>query len=98
MAASHLSCGTPGSVVEVHELSCSVACGILVHRPGIEPTVLQGGLLTTAPLGKSSEINSFIKAARPKYMKQKTTGLKAGKDNSTIKLEDLDIPLSIVEK
>ena len=60
--------------------------------------VLQGGLLTTGPLGKSSEISSFIKAARPKDMKQKTTGLKAEKDNSTIQLEELDIPLSMVDK
>ena len=26
------------SVVDVHRLSCSVACRILVYRPGIEPT------------------------------------------------------------
>ena len=82
-----------GSLVEVRELSCSTACGIEPMSP-----VLQGGLSTTGPLGKSSEINSFIKAARPKYTKQKPTGLKAGKDNSTIKLEDLDIPLLIVDK
>ena len=35
-------------------LSCSAACGILVLRPGIEPTspVLEGGFLTTGPPGK----------------------------------------------
>lgn len=59
---------------------------------------LQGGLLTTGPLGNLRNQLFYKKAARPKYMKQKTTGLKAEKDNSTIKLEDLDIPLSMVDK
>ena len=38
-----------------HRLSCSEASGILLPRPGIEPisAVLQGGLLTTGPLGRS---------------------------------------------
>ena len=53
------SCGpqAPGymsSVVGVHGLSCSMACGILVPRPGIKPT-LEGGLLTTGPPGKYQE-------------------------------------------
>ena len=34
---------------------CSMACGVLVPRVGIELTspALQGGFLTTGPLGKS---------------------------------------------
>ena len=38
-----------GSTVVVHRLSCPVACGILVPRPGIEPMspVLAGRFLTT---------------------------------------------------
>ena len=44
-----------GSVVAVHGLSCPVACGILVPQLGIEPAspALEGGFLTTGPLGKS---------------------------------------------
>ena len=40
-----------GSVVVAHGLSCSVACGILVSGPGIEPMflALPGGFLTTGP-------------------------------------------------
>ena len=43
------------SVVEVHGLSCSVACGILVPHPEVKPIspALQGGFLTTAPPGTS---------------------------------------------
>ena len=43
------------SVVVVHWLNCPVACGILVPRPGIEPTspALEGGFFTTGPPGKS---------------------------------------------
>ena len=43
------------SVVVTCGLICSVACGILVHRPGIEPAspALQGGFFTTGPPGKS---------------------------------------------
>ena len=39
----------------VHGLSCSMACRILLPRPGIEPVspALAGGLLTTGPPGKS---------------------------------------------
>ena len=54
------SCGTQalereGPVVVVHGLSCPVACGILVPRPGIEPLSpsLEGGFLTSGPPGKS---------------------------------------------
>ena len=37
-----------GSVVAALELSCSVACGILVPRPGVKPMspALEGGLLS----------------------------------------------------
>ena len=55
-----LSCGTPppereDSVVVVQGLSCPVACGVLVPRPGIKLTFLTLGdrLLTTGPPGKS---------------------------------------------
>ena len=56
------SCGTQaqylwcaGSVLVACRLSCSVACGILVPWPGIEPAyaALQGGFLITGPPGKS---------------------------------------------
>ena len=54
------SCGTwapehAGSGVVARGLSCPAACGILVSRPGIEPTspALEGELLTTGPPGKS---------------------------------------------
>ena len=42
-------------VVVAHRLSCPVACGILVPRPGIKPTSLslEGGLFTTGLPGKS---------------------------------------------
>ena len=41
-----------------HGLSCSTECGILVPRPGIEPTslALQGRFLTTDPPGKSPKL------------------------------------------
>ena len=44
-----------GSVVMVCRLCCSIACGILVPLPGIEPTspALQGRFLITGPPGKS---------------------------------------------
>ena len=54
------SCGTQalervGSGAAAHGLSCPVACGILVPRPGIEPLSpsLEGGFLTSGPPGKS---------------------------------------------
>ena len=42
------SCGAQTSVVVAHRLSCSVARGILVPWPGVEPTSLafQGGFFT----------------------------------------------------
>ena len=55
LAASSLTCITrdvlwqlSGSVVGAGWLSCPVACGILVPRPGTEPVspALQGGFLT----------------------------------------------------
>ena len=50
-----LSLQHTNSLVMARVLSCSVACGILVPQPGIEPMspALQGGFLTTGPLGKS---------------------------------------------
>ena len=50
---SHCSSWT--SLLVVLGLSCSTECGILVPRPGIElaSPVLEGGLLTTRPPGKS---------------------------------------------
>ena len=48
-----VACGI--SVLVVHRLGCSKACGILFPWPGIEPEspALQGRFLTTGPLGKS---------------------------------------------
>ena len=50
--AEALECA--GSVVVAHGLSYSATCGTLVPWPGIEPAspALQGGFLTTGPLGK----------------------------------------------
>ena len=48
--------GVPGlSVVVLGRLSCSMSGGILAPRPGTDPVspALQGGFLTTGPLGKS---------------------------------------------
>jgi len=57
--AGFCSCSTwtleyTGSVVVAHELSCSVARGILVPQPGMKPVspALQGTFLTTGPPGK----------------------------------------------
>ena len=67
LAELDLSCGVRapehvGSVVVARGLSCSVACGILVPRPGIEPTspALAGGSLTTASPGKSLNTTFLI--------------------------------------
>ena len=48
------SCGW-GSLVAAHELSCSMACGMLVLQLGIKPAslALQGGFLSTRSPGKS---------------------------------------------
>ena len=47
-----------GSTVVARGLSCSAACGILVSRPGIEPSspALEGGLSTTGLPGKSPRL------------------------------------------
>ena len=56
LVAESLQC-SGFSLVEARELSFSAACGILVLRPGIEPTspALEGGFLTTGPPGKSQK-------------------------------------------
>ena len=45
------------AIVELSRPSCPMACGILVLRPGVQPTspALAGGFLTTGPPGKSPE-------------------------------------------
>ena len=50
-----------GSLVELYKLSCPVAYGILVPRPGIELTslALEGGFLSTGPPGMSVGIRSW---------------------------------------
>ena len=50
-----LSLKHASSIVVVRSLSCPVACGILVPRPGIEPASLplEGRFFTTGPTGKS---------------------------------------------
>ena len=52
-----LSLRRTSSVVVARRLSCPVACGILVPRPGIEPAslALEGGFSTTGPPAKSQE-------------------------------------------
>ena len=56
--AQALSLRHSSSVVVACELSCPAACGILVPRPGIEPTspALEGRFFTTGPAGKSLDI------------------------------------------
>ena len=51
-------CSSWASLVVVHGLSCPTACGILVPRPGIEPTspALEGEFSTAGPPGKSSMV------------------------------------------
>ena len=63
LAAIDLSWGTWGlhwvqTLVVAHGLSCSMACGVLVHLPGIESaaSALQDGFLTTGRPGKSLSI------------------------------------------
>ena len=63
-----------GSLVEVHRLSCSVACGILVPQPEIKLVlpVLQGGHLTSGPPGKSLKVsleaNILTKGLKPGFI------------------------------
>ena len=47
----------PGSVVAARGISCPLACGILVPRPGIKPVSpsLEGRFFTTGPPGRSQE-------------------------------------------
>ena len=49
------SCSAQSSLLVVHRLSGSIACGILVPQPGIEPEspALEGEFLTPGPPGKS---------------------------------------------
>ena len=51
-----------GSVVAVHGLSYSAACGILVPQPGIEPMspALQGRFSSTGPPGKCPSAVLFM--------------------------------------
>ena len=51
-----------GSVVAVHRLSCPVAYGILVPRPGIRPgpATLEGRFLTIGPPRKSPFLDSYM--------------------------------------
>ena len=53
-----LSLWCTDSLVEVHVLSYSEPCGILVPKPRIEPASpeLQGGFLITGPPGKSLDL------------------------------------------
>ena len=55
LASWGLSLQCMDSLVVAHGLSCSVACGILVPGPGVEPAspALQDGFVTTGPSGKS---------------------------------------------
>ena len=48
---------TQASLVVAHKLSCPSAYGILAPQPGIEPMipVMEGGVVTTGPPGKSPE-------------------------------------------
>ena len=56
LVAEHRFQGSEASVA-ASGLSCTVACGVLVPRPGIEPVSpeLAGGFSTTGPPGKSQE-------------------------------------------
>lgn len=67
--ASGLSCRlwnlqlhfTTFSLVELHGLSCSAACGIFVHQPGVEPVspAFEDGFLTIDPPVKSLGIQFY---------------------------------------
>ena len=52
------------SVVAMHGLTCSTACGILVPRLGMEPmsSALQGRFSTTGPPGKSPPESFVVEA------------------------------------
>ena len=72
LAASGLSYGTQAlghmvSVVMKRRLSCSVACGILIPQPGIEPMspALPSGFSTTGPPGKSLLVTGLSHTLHP---------------------------------
>ena len=52
-----------------HRLICSLACGILVPGPGIEPTssAMQGRFFTTGPPGKSPQVHLKFQKSRDYY-------------------------------
>ena len=55
LASRWIPCCSVAQELAVCWLSCSVACGILIPPPGIEPTspALQGGCLLPGPPAKS---------------------------------------------
>ena len=63
-------CSLRASVVVVHELSCSVPCGIKPMYPG-----LASGFLTTAPPGKSLEYSFVILFGNSEVMLKKNGNL-----------------------
>ena len=64
LASEHEVYSVQASQAAAHDLSCPVACGILVPGLGIEPVspVLAGGFLTSGPQGKSPKY-VFVNAA-----------------------------------
>ena len=62
---------TTFSLVKLYGLSCSAACGISVHQPGVEPIfpAFEDGFLTTEPPGKSLGIQ-FYKQLRNLFQLQ----------------------------
>ena len=69
-AMEHGALGVRASVVVVHELSCSVPCGIKPMYPG-----LASGFLTTAPPGKSLEYSFVILFGNSEVMLKKNGNL-----------------------
>ena len=63
------SCGMHNSVSAALGLSCSMTCGILVLRPGIEPTSpgFQGRFFTTGPPGKPQYPGMYISSVNEKW-------------------------------
>ena len=62
------SCGMWASVFGALGLSCSMTCGILVLRPGIEPTSpgFQGRFFIAGPPGKPQYPGMYISSANEK--------------------------------
>ena len=58
------------SVVAEHRLSCSVACGTLVPKPGFQliPFVLQGGFLNTVPPEESLDVIVELNCVLPDFL------------------------------